>query len=95
MAEPLTNVRPTTLNSNPLNPVPEVAPQLKPLHLSGILGSLDARSRQAISAKLAYTDFLAMLIGDEIARRESRKFDMRLRRVQFRITKTLEQFDFA
>ena len=85
MAEPPTNVRPTTLNSNPLNPVPEVAPQLKPLHLSGILGSLDARSRQAISAKLAYTDFLAMLIGDEIARRESRKFVI-VRRAPFSAT---------
>ena len=59
------------------------------------LDSLDERNRQAISAKLAYTDFLAMLIGDEVARRESKKFDMRLRRAQFRTTKTLEQFDFA
>ena len=75
-------MRPTTLNTNPLNPIPELAPQLKLLHLCGILDSLDARNRQAISAKLAYTDFLAMLIGDEVARRESRKFDMRLRRAQ-------------
>ena len=77
-----------------LNPIPELAPQLKLLRLSGILDSLDERNRQAISAKLAYTDFLAMLIGDEVARRESKKFDMRLRRAQFRTTKTLEQFDF-
>ena len=70
-------------------------PKLKLLRLSGILDSLDERNRQAISAKLAYTDFLAMLIGDEVARRESKKFDMRLRRAQLRTTKTLEQFDFA
>ena len=44
-------------------------PKLKLLRLSGILDSLDERNRQAISAKLAYTDFLAMLIGDEVARR--------------------------
>lgn len=81
-----------TLNPNP---IPELAPQLKLLRLSGILDSLDERNRQAISAQLAYTDFLAMLIGDEVARRESKKFDMRLRRAQFRTTKTLEQFDFA
>ena len=36
-----------------------------------------------------------MLIGDEVAWRESKKFNMRLRRAQFRTTKTLEQFDFA
>jgi len=77
-----------------MNPVPELAPQLKQLRLSGILDSLDARNRQAIDAKLAYTEFLALLIGDEVARREQKKFSLRLRRAQFRTTKTLEQFDF-
>jgi len=76
------------------NPIPELTPQLKALRLSGILDSLEARNRQAIEGKLAYTEFLAMLIGDEIARRENKKFSMRLRRAQFRTTKTLEQFDF-
>jgi DNA replication protein DnaC len=80
---------------NSFNPIPELAPQLKQLRLSGILDSLEVRNRQAIEGKLAYTDFLAMLVGDEIARRESKKFDTRLRRAQFRTTKTLEQFDFG
>jgi len=79
---------------NPLNPIPELAPQLKQLRLSGILDSLESRNRQAIESKLAYTEFLAMLIGDEVARRENKKFDLRLRRASFRATKTLEQFDF-
>jgi DNA replication protein DnaC len=35
-----------------------------------------------------------MLITDEIARREQKKFSLRLRRATFRATKTLEQFDF-
>jgi DNA replication protein DnaC len=77
-----------------INPIPELAPQLKQLRLSGILDSLEARNRQAIEGKLAYTEFLAMLVGDEIARRENKKFSLRLRRAQFRTTKTLEQFDF-
>ena len=77
-----------------MNPIPELAPQLKQLRLSGILDSIDARNRQAIDAKMAYTDFLALLIGDEIARREQKKFSSRLRRAQFRTTKTIEQFDF-
>jgi DNA replication protein DnaC len=77
-----------------MNPVPELAPQLKQLRLSGILDSLDSRNRQAIDAKLAYTEFLALLVGDEVARREQKKFSLRLRRAQFRTTKTLEQFDF-
>ena len=76
------------------NPIPELTPQLKALRLSGILDSLESRNRQAIQGKLAYTEFLAMLIGDEVARRENKKFSMRLRRAQFRTTKTLEQFEF-
>lgn len=78
-----------------MNPIPELAPQLKQLRLSGILDSLDVRNRQAIEGKLAYTEFLAMVVADEVARRDSKKFSLRLRRAQFRTTKTLEQFDFA
>lgn len=77
-----------------MNPIPELAPQLKQLRLSGILDSLDARNRQALDGKLAYTEFLSLLIQDEVARREQKKFQMRLRRATFRTTKTLEQFDF-
>ena len=51
-----------------MNPAPELAHQLKSLRLSGILDSLDARNRQAIESKLAYTEFLALLISDEVAR---------------------------
>ena len=77
-----------------MNPIPELAPQLKQLRLSGILDSLQARNRQAIDGKLAYTEFLAMLVADEIARRDQKKFDTRLRRAQFRASKTFELFDF-
>jgi DNA replication protein DnaC len=77
-----------------MNPVPEITPHLKQLRLSGILDSLESRNRQAIEAKLAYTEFLALLVQDEVARREQKKFQLRLRRAAFRTSKTLEQFDF-
>ncbi len=77
-----------------MNPIPELVPHLKQLRLSGILDSLEARNRQAIDSKLAYTEFLALLIQDEIARRDQKKFTTRLRRASFRTTKTLDQFDF-
>jgi DNA replication protein DnaC len=77
-----------------MNPIPELGPLLKQLRLSGILDSLEARNREAIDCKLAYTDFLALLIQDEIARREQKKFTSRLRRASFRTQKTLDQFDF-
>jgi len=74
--------------------LPELTPHLKQLRLSGILDSLEARNRQAIDGKLAYTEFLALLIGDEVARREQKKLTTRLRRAAFRAEKTLEAFDF-
>lgn len=77
-----------------MNPMPEIAPLLKQLRLSGILHSLEERNREAVANKLAYTDFLALLIQDEVARREQKKFDLRVRRAGFRSTKTLEAFDF-
>ncbi|MDH4191891.1 MAG: IS21-like element helper ATPase IstB [Betaproteobacteria bacterium] len=77
-----------------MNPMPELAPHLKQLRLSGILDSLEARNRQAIDSKLAYTEFLALLVQDEVARREQKKFALRLRRAAFRATKTLEGFEF-
>jgi DNA replication protein DnaC len=77
-----------------MHPIPELTPLLKQLHLSGILDSLEARNREAIDRKLAYTDFLSLLIHDEVARREQKKLDIRLRRASFRNQKTLEGFDF-
>jgi DNA replication protein DnaC len=77
-----------------MNPIPELTPALKQLRLSGILDSLEARNRQAIDAKLAYTEFLALLVQDEVARREQKKFATRLRRASFRTPKTLESFEF-
>jgi DNA replication protein DnaC len=78
-----------------MNPMIELSPLLKQLRLSGILDSLESRNRQAIEKKMAYTEFLALLIQDEVARREQKKLHSRLRRANFRSQKTLEQFDFA
>ena len=78
-----------------MNPMPQLTPHLKQLRLSGILDSLEIRNRQAVEQKLAYTDFLALLIEDEIARREQRKLVMRQRRAGINAQKTLESYDFT
>jgi DNA replication protein DnaC len=78
-----------------MNPMPSLEPMLKQLRLSGVLDSLEARNRQAIESKLAYTDFLALLIQDEVARRHQRQFDQRSRKSQVSSDKTLERFDFS
>jgi len=72
----------------------ELQSSLRALRLSGILESLEARNRQAIDGQLAYTEFLALLLQDEIARRDQKRFDTLLRQAQFRNHKTLEDFAF-
>ena len=78
-----------------MNPAPELAPMLKKLRLNGLLDTLDTRNREAIDRKLAYKDFLALLISDEVARREQNLLTQRLRRAGFRSGKTLDLFDFT
>jgi len=55
-------------------------------------GTLCERAIDSSCARSA--PFLALLIQEEVARREQKKFDLRLRRATFRATKTLEQFHF-
>jgi len=78
-----------------MNPMPQLAPMLKQLRLSGFLDSLEVRNRQAIEDKLSFCEFLSLLVTDEVARREHKKFALRLRRANFRAEKTLETFDFG
>lgn len=78
-----------------MNPAPELAPMLKKLRLNGLLETLETRNREAIDRKLAYKDFLALLISDEVARREQNLLTQRLRRAGFRSGKTLDLFDFT
>jgi DNA replication protein DnaC len=76
------------------NAYPEMAQQLRQLRLSGVLDSLEIRIRQAIEQKISHVEFLQLLLADEVARRESAKMALLLRRAQFATTKTIEQFDF-
>lgn len=76
-------------------PLLGLVPVLKQLRLSGLLDSLEVRNREAIENKLSYPEFLALVIQDEAARRDQKKYAMRLRRSGFRGDKTLEGFDFA
>ena len=76
-----------------INPMPELTPLLKQLRLSGMTDSLAMRNREAIEHQLSYPDFLALLVQDEVARRDQKKYVTRLRRAGFRGNKTLESFD--
>jgi DNA replication protein DnaC len=78
-----------------MHPTDELVPVLKKLRLSGVLGSLDLRVRQAGDDNLAPTEFLYRLLHDEVERRDSKQLDLRLRRANFEHAKTLEDFDFT
>jgi len=92
MTSPTSSAKQQT--TTPINPLPELAPILKQLRLSGIIESIDKRNRQAIEKKMTYPEFLALVIQDEAARRDQKKYATRLRRAGFRGDKTLEGFDF-
>lgn len=72
----------------------DLIPMLKKLRLSGVLQSLELRSRQAVEDNLSHGEFLYRLLGDEVERRDGKQLDARLRRASFEHHKTLEDFDF-
>ena len=72
-----------------------LVPQLKQLRLSGILDTLDARSRQALDEHWTYAEFLERLLEDEVERRQQKQLSLRVRRAALASDKTLETFDFT
>jgi DNA replication protein DnaC len=77
-----------------MHPIDEIIPILKKLRLSGVLQSLDLRTRQAADDDLSHTEFLPRLLTDEAERRDAKQLDLRLRRASFEHQKSLEDFDF-
>ncbi|WP_448338106.1 IS21-like element helper ATPase IstB [Chloroflexus aurantiacus] len=68
--------------------------QLKHLRLSGVLETLDVRTRQAIDGRWSYVEFLSRLLEDEVERRGQKQLTLRVRKASLNTTKTLETFDF-
>lgn len=77
-----------------MSPTDELVPILKKLRLSGVLESLELRTRQAVEDNFAHTDFLLRVLTDEVERRDAKQLDLRLRKASFEHQKTLEDFDF-
>ncbi|WP_278040867.1 IS21-like element helper ATPase IstB [Legionella impletisoli] len=75
--------------------MPDIEPLLKNLRLSGISESLAQRNKEAIESKMSYAEFLALLLQDEVQRREMKKFSARFKRARINMNKTIEQFDFG
>jgi DNA replication protein DnaC len=72
----------------------DLIPLLKKLRLSGVLQSLELRTRQAVDDDVAHGEFLCRLLSDEVERRDAKQLESRLRRANFETTRSLEDFDF-
>ena len=72
----------------------ELQTKLKTLRLGGMLHTLELRRGQAEDQRLGHVEFLALLLDDEIDRRQSKMLAQRLHRAHFEEEKTLEEFDW-
>jgi len=74
---------------------PELTTALRRLHLSGMLATLPDRLAFARKDKVDYTEFLQLVLGDEIERREHKRVEVRLNDAGFDEECTLERFDWS
>lgn len=72
----------------------ELQQTLKRLRLSGLLATLSDRVAYAKGTKLSYTEFLELVLNDEIQRREDTNVATRLRTAMVDLDQTLERFDW-
>lgn len=70
-------------------------PKLRRLKLSGILDTLETRAAQATQDQLSPIEFLAVLLDDELERRDQTHLKRRLTEASVDPTRTLASFDFS
>jgi DNA replication protein DnaC len=68
--------------------------KLRRLRLGHAASVVEAHHQAAINEKLGYLEFLERLVDDELATREHKGVDKRLRAARLPVVKTLEEFDF-
>lgn len=68
---------------------------LKQLRLSGLLQSLDVRLQEAAGHSLNHSEFLELVLNDELAIRTDRLVQRRVKAACFRELKTLDGFDWS
>jgi len=67
---------------------------LKKLRLSGLCQTLEVRLQEASGNQLSHAEFLELLIQDELAVRQDRMIQRRMKAAGFREMRTLEDFDW-
>lgn len=69
--------------------------QLKRLKLSGMLENIDLRMMESQQNQLSYSEFLSMLVTDEIEKRNMAKLNRLIKQANLGAEKTLESFDLS
>lgn len=72
----------------------EILPRLKSLHLGGMVHSLEQRIEEASNNDLKYLEFFELLIDDEIARREKKKYERQIAQACIDAGKRFDSFNF-
>jgi len=67
---------------------------LRQLRLSGMAKTLDVRLQEAAGNRLSHQEFFELILKDELAVRNSRLIERRVKAACFRDQKTLEDFDW-
>jgi DNA replication protein DnaC len=73
----------------------DLVPVLKKLRLSGVLQTLNLRTREAVDQDLGHNEFLFRLCSDEVERREAKQLELRMRRASFENDKRIEDFEWS
>jgi len=68
---------------------------LKKLRLSGLTQSLDVRLQEASGNSLTHAEFLELILQDELAIRNERLINRRIKTAAFRELRTLDDFDWS
>lgn len=68
---------------------------LRELRLSGLAQTLDVRLQEAAGHNLNHTEFLELVLQDELTIRRERQAHRRIKAAGFRDQRTLDQFDFG
>jgi DNA replication protein DnaC len=74
---------------------PQLETLLRSLKLPGMAEMLGERLAQAAAGKLGHAELLALLCGDELARRDAAGLARRLAAARFESTAAIEDFDFG
>ena len=76
-------------------PISEIQKKFRAFKLSGIVENLEIRIKQATDENLSYTEFLGMLLEDEVNRRSDNKRGRLYKGAKLPFEKGIEDFDFT